>query len=292
MVSFDAHTHVFAPSQRERRAAIATADHAFAQIYADPEAKMATAAELVRTLDRAGFAGAVAAGFAFSLRSELDAQNEALLAAAHEHPGRIVALATLNLALPGWRQEAERLLAGGARGFGELRPGDQGWDPLGTAAHELCELAAARGAVLLWHCSEPVGHHYPGKQGGIGPAGLIELALAHPTAPMVAAHLGAGASFYLQMPEVTGGIEALYWDTAAASLLYDENTVSRLVDLAGPKRVLFGSDYPLLSPRRQLEKVAKGIPDPVVREAVCGGNAVSLFLSETRAGDPRLENRA
>ena len=80
------------------------------------------------------------------------------------------------------------------------------------------------------------------------------------------------------MPEVAAAIEALYWDTAAVSLLYDEKTVSRLVDLAGPKHVLFGSDYPLLSPRRNVQRVARGLPDPAVREAVCGGNAVSLFL--------------
>lgn len=275
---FDAHTHIFAESQRLRRDAIAAADPTFAAIYKDPAAKIATAGELVETLDRADFTGAVAAGFAFSREPEIETQNEVLLAAARDHPGRIVPLATLNLVLPGWRADAERLLASGARGFGELRPGNQGWDPGGPAAHELCELAAARGAVLLWHCSEPVGHSYPGKQGGIGPAELIQLALAHPSTTMIAAHAGAGASFYLQMPEVAAAIEDLYWDTAAVSLLYDERTVSRLVDLAGPKRVLFGSDYPLLSPRRHVQRVAHGLPDPAVREAVCGGNAVSLFL--------------
>lgn len=278
MTYFDAHTHVFAESQRTRRAAIAAADPAFAAIYAAPEAAIATATDLAETLGRDGFAGAVAAGFAFTSQSEIDIQNEALLAASRDHPGVVVPFATLNLASPGWRAAAEQLLAAGARGFGELRPGDQGWDPAGPAAHELCDLAAASGAALLWHCSEPVGHSYPGKQGGIGPAALINLALAHPATTMIAAHAGAGASFYLQMPEVAAAIEALYWDTAAVSLLYDEGTVSRLVQLAGPKRVLFGSDYPLLSPRRNVQRVARSLSDPAVRDAVCGGNAVSLFL--------------
>ena len=278
MTYFDAHTHIFAGSQRLRRDTIAAADPTFSAIYRDPAAKIATADDLVDTLDRAGFAGAAAAGFAFTHQSEIDAQNEALLAAGRAHPGKVVPLATINLALPGWRADAERLLASGARGFGELRPGNQCWDPLGPAAHELCEFAAARGAILLWHCSEPVGHSYPGKHGGIAPAELIQLALQHPSTTMIAAHAGAGASFYLQMPEVAAAIEALYWDTAAVSLLYDEGTVSRLVDLAGPKRVLFGSDYPLLSPRRNVQRVARGLSDEAVREAVCAGNAVSLFL--------------
>ena len=250
MTYFDAHTHVFAESQRLRRHTIATTDPTFAAIYGDPAATVATATDLIETLDRDGFTGAVTAGFAFTRQPELDAQNQALLRAAHDYRGRIVPLATINPSLSSWRTDAEHLLASGARGFGELRPGNQGWDPLGAAAHELCELAAAFGAALLWHCSEPVGHAYPGKHGGIGPAELVQLALDHPSTTMIAAHAGAGASFYLQMPEVAAAIEALYWDTAAVSLLYDEKTVSRLVDLAGPKHVLFGSDYPLLSPRR------------------------------------------
>ena len=93
---------------------------------------------------------------------------------------------------------------------------------------------------------------------------------------MIAAHLGAGASFYLQMPEVRSAIDSVYFDTAAASLLYDDGSVARLVDLTGPERVLFGSDYPLLSPRRQIERLAAQLPGPVL-EAVCGGNARRLF---------------
>ncbi len=164
----------------------------------------------------------------------------------------------------------------GARGVGELRPHNQGWDPLGPQAHELCELAAARNAVLLWHVSEPVGHAYPGKEGGITPAELATLAMAHPASPMIAAHLGGGLPFYLQMPELRTALSMIWFDTAAAALLYDENSVARLVDLAGPARVLFGSDYPLLSPRRQLQRITALLPGDIA-QAVCGGNADTLF---------------
>ena len=44
----------------------------------------------------------------------------------------------------------------------------------------------------------------------------------------------------------------------------------------GAERVLFGSDYPLLSPRRQIQRLAAQLPGPVL-EAVCGGNARRLF---------------
>lgn len=272
----DAHVHLFGAEQRARRALIGESDAAFAAIYGSEKAVMATADDLVATLEHDGLDRAVAVGFAFAGQQEIDAQNAALSEGAARYPGRIVSLATINLALPEWRQKAEQALRSGARGFGELRPRDQGWDPLGGASRELCELAASAGAVLLWHVSEPAGHAYPGKTGGISPVGLVTLATAQPRTRMVAAHLGGGISFYLQMPEVRQALVNVWFDTAAAALLYDDTSVARLVDLAGPGRVLFGSDYPLLSPRHQLRRLQAVLPDDVAR-AVCGENAETLF---------------
>jgi predicted TIM-barrel fold metal-dependent hydrolase len=282
-VLVDAHTHVFAPAQREARAAVAGRDPAFAAMYADPAAKMATGDDLFAVIERAGLDGAVAAGFAFERPGDIEAQNEHLLETAARSGGRVAALAAVNPSSPGWRREAEAALASGARGFGELRPGNQGWDPLGPAGRGLCELAEAAGAVLLWHVSEPVGHAYPGKTGGISPAGLIQLAAAHPRLPMVAAHLGAGAAFFLQMPELEAAIEALYFDTAAVSLLYHEKAVVRTLDIVGADRVLFGSDFPLLSPARQIRLLERVIPGGAASGAVLGGNADALFFSSRLA---------
>src|SRR5690606_9369054 len=141
-------------------------------------------------------------------------QNEYLLSLARGADGeRLWPLATLNLSLPGWRSEAERALAAGARGFGELRPANQGWDALGSESRALCGMARDAGVPLLWHVSEPVGHRYPGKFGGISPVQLCELAMLEPATRMVAAHLGGGLSFYLQMPELREPLASVYFDT-------------------------------------------------------------------------------
>jgi len=276
MAGIDSHTHLFAPGQLAAREQIAPGDRTFREMYANPAAKMATSRQLLAALDEAEMDAAVCAGFAFSTEDNLIEQNEYLLNAAKAAGGRIIPVATVNPALAGWERVAHWAIDNGARGFGELRPHNQRWDPCGPEARKLCGLAGDAGIVLLWHCSEPVGHRYPGKEGGIGSAELIKIATAFPRLPMIAAHLGAGLSFYLQMPEVRAAIDSVYFDTAAASLLYDEESVTRLVDLAGPERVLFGSDYPLLSPRLQFQRLSAQLPEPV-REAVCGGNARRLF---------------
>jgi len=280
MARIDAHTHLFTPGQLAAREQIAQGDRTFREMYADPKAKMATARQLLTALDEAGIERAVCAGFAFSHEPDILEQNDYLAVAASEANGRIIPLATVNPTLPGWERHAQHAIAIGARGFGELRPHNQGWDPLGAAGAGLCGLARDAALVLLWHVSEPVGHEYPGKRGGISPVELIELASRWPGLKMIAAHLGGGLSFYLHMPEVRSAIESVYFDTAASSLLYDDESVARLVDLAGPERVLFGSDYPLLSPNRQFQRLAAQLPGTVV-DAVCGGNAESLFSDYT-----------
>lgn len=276
MVLIDSHTHVFAPEQAAERTALAARDAAFAEIYADPKAKMATAEDLLAALAEAGIDRAVVAGFAFAGAEDIEDQNACILEAARSGGRRLIPLATVNPALPGWEPAAAAAIDRGARGFGELRPHNQGWDPLGPQGRRLCGFAHDAGAVLLWHVSEPIGHAYPGKRGGISPSEIGEVATAWPGLRMIAAHLGGGASFYLEMPEVRAAMESLYFDTAAVSLLYDDESVARLVALAGPDRVLFGSDYPLLSPRRQLQRITALLPGDSA-QAVCGGNADILF---------------
>jgi predicted TIM-barrel fold metal-dependent hydrolase len=183
----DGHTHVFAPGQIARRGEITARDATFAELYADPKARMSDAPGLLAALDEAGIEAAVVAGFAFSNARDIAEQNEYILAAAAESQGRLLPLATVNLALPKPIRTADRMLAQGALGFGELRPHNQGWEPSGPAARKLHALASEAGAVLLWHVTEPVGHLYAGKGGGIGPGELARVAEAYPQLRMVAA---------------------------------------------------------------------------------------------------------
>lgn len=276
MTLTDSHTHIFSEAQVAARAALCARDSTFAELYRDPKAKLATGTDLLSALDVAGLDRAVAVGFAFAAAADIAEQNACLLSAARESKGRIIALATVNPAIPGWEAAARGALAAGARGFGELRPHNQGWDPLGAQGETLYGLAATAGAVLLWHVSERVGHAYPGKSGGIAPEELLEVAVRHPDLRMIGAHLGGGLPFFAQMPEVREALGNVWFDTAAGSLLYDEQSVARLIGLVGVERVLFGSDYPLLSPKRQFQRITALLPGDVTR-AVCGGNAETLF---------------
>jgi CheY-like chemotaxis protein len=62
MPGIDAHTHLFAPGQLLGREQIALGDRTFREMYADPEAKMVVARQLLEALDEAELDGAVAEG--------------------------------------------------------------------------------------------------------------------------------------------------------------------------------------------------------------------------------------
>jgi predicted TIM-barrel fold metal-dependent hydrolase len=276
-VIVDVHTHVFPPSIAADRKRYLASDATFSDLYADPKARLAGVEELVGSMDAAGIDASIALGFAWRNPETCGLHNDYLLEAAAAHPGRVIAFASLPLAAgaEAIEREARRCVVAGARGFGELRPDKLGFDLAGEDGACLARLAAELDAVLLFHVTEPVGHEYPGKH-GLALGKFNAFASAHPQVKIIGAHWGGGLPFYATMPEVRA-LANVYFDTAASSLLFDDTVYGRVVDLIGPERVLFGSDYPLLSQSRSLRRIADAGLDLAARELILGGNAARLL---------------
>ena len=253
----DIHTHIFPPRLIEERARLAVADRAFGALYADARARMATAEDLIASMDRAGVDVSVAAGFWWddpALRAEHAAY---LLDAAARYPGRL---------LPFVPQPPRAALVGAA-GWGEVRVDNpDAFDVPGALP-------------LLVHCSEEVGHAYAGKTGGLTPGALWRLLQSQPEARVIAAHWGGGFPFYALMPEVRAIIDVgrLVFDTAASPLLYAPEAVRRGIDLAGLGAVCWGSDFPLREQTSDRAAIESILTDAHEREAVLGGNAARFL---------------
>ena len=78
------------------------------------------------------------------------------------------------------------------------------------------------------------------------------------------------------MPEVRA-LPNLRVDTAASSLLYDDAVYRRVVEMTGPEKVFFGSDYPLLSQSRSRRRIEDAGLQPAARNLILGGNAAALL---------------
>ena len=289
----DAHTHVFAPAVRERRESLLAAEPAFAEIYGNPKAAMATADDLLRSMDEAGVDVSVVCNFAWREEALIDETNAYILDAASRSGGRLLPFVSVALAREGHggpafeeapsgsagdpRAKIRALAATGARGIGELRPEGIGYNLTNSdEADVLAWAASAYDLPLLFHASEPVGHAYGGKQ-GLPIDALWRFAAAAQGVTIIAAHWGGGLPFYALMPEVGDALADTYFDTSAEHLLYDASIYRRTIDLVGAERILWASDFPLVTQKKALERPrAAGLSD-AERDAILGGNAARIF---------------
>ncbi|NNM97947.1 MAG: amidohydrolase [Candidatus Dormibacteraeota bacterium] len=249
----DCHTHLVPPWLRDPGSA-AWRDPWFEVCHASAKPRFASGVDVLAALDEAGAQRAVIFGWPFADPGLLREVNDYVAAEAAAGAGRLVGFATVNPDRPEALAEIERTSEIGLRGLGELNCDGQGFELAwgGGLRRTLMTCAEVAWPVLL-HASEPVGHAYGGKGLAtpdrlwrlLGPlqeeAGQLRLCLAH---------LGGGLPFYSHMPEVKRVCARLWFDTAALPYLYDDAVLAELSALIGAERICFGSDFPLLRPRR------------------------------------------
>jgi predicted TIM-barrel fold metal-dependent hydrolase len=96
-----------------------------------------------------------------------------------------------------------------------------------------------------------VGHNYPGK-GNVGLKTIENFVLDFPENKIILGHWGGGLPFYELMPEIKLAFKNVYYDSAASPFLYNPNVFSIMARLVGTKKMLFGSDYPVINQDRVL----------------------------------------
>ncbi len=250
----DIHTHIFPPKFVEERDRLASHDPRFGAMYGTRKALMATAEDLRESMRTAGVDVSVVCGFWWS-DPELAAEHAQYLGdVAAQSDGSMIAFA------PTFDRPAR------CAGIGEVRLSDE-------AAFSETD------APMLVHCSEEVGHLYPGKSGGLSPGALWRLLQAQPAARVVAAHWGGGFPFFALMPEVARLLEEdrLLVDTAATAYLYRPEVFDRAIDLLGPRYIAWGSDYPLRSQAVDLGQTRDALHTDGARNAILGGNAARFL---------------
>ena len=279
----DFHTHVFPPEFIDRRQDLIGRDATFASLFADPKARMASAGDLLKAMDDDGVTISVVMGIGWTDHGLARESNDYIVESVRRSGGRLVGFAGVN---PAWGEraatEADRCARSGLRGIGELHPDTQGFDlgDPGTMA-PLMEAVRQHRLIVTTHSSEPVGHSYPGK-GRTRPDLLWRLSQGFPDVTLVCAHWGGGLPFYALMPEVAEGLRNVYFDTAASPYLYSPAVYPTVASLVGPDRILFGSDYPLLSAGRTLQGLIESGLSNAERESITRGNARKLLTSSSQ----------
>jgi predicted TIM-barrel fold metal-dependent hydrolase len=170
--------------------------------------------------------------------------------------------------------EARRCADNGARGVGEMAWYERAFGESERKALEgLLRYMEQAGMVFMMHLNEQVGHVYPGKTESDFRE-VASLVRDHPDLHVLLAHMGGGLCFYELMPEIKDSFSRVCYDLAAAPFLYSD-ALYRYVGAFLADKVIFGSDYPLLTLTRY--RSAIGALDEEVREKVLWGNGRRLL---------------
>ncbi|MFC1892767.1 amidohydrolase family protein [Chloroflexota bacterium] len=274
----DFHTHVFPPQIKKKRSQYIDTDPCFSILYSNPKAKLATADELIASMDKDGVDMAVIANLGWTTHELCVETNDYILESIARYPKRLAGFCAVQPnSCEAAIAEIERCAGAGARGVGEMRPDMQLFDFSDEALMTpLFEAMKRHRLILLTHASEPVGHSYAGK-GSVTPETLYPFLASAPDLPIVCAHWGGGLPFYALMPEVKEVMGNVFFDTAASPFLYRPEIYSLVVQLVGADKVLFGSDYPLLAQSRLLGEIrALHLPEEAT-SLILSGNARKLL---------------
>lgn len=274
----DIHTHLFPPAIQQQRAKYCERDSWFNQLYSNPRSMMANAEDLIAEMDEAGVDASISFSFGWTDTGLITETNNYIIDAMRRFPGRIYGMAVLlPTAGDAALYELERCAQAGMIGLGELMPHGQGYrlSEIDLLA-PIMEVARRYSLLVMSHCSEPVGHLYPGK-GNVSLPDIVAFLAAFPDIRFIAAHWGGGLPFYTLMPEIQRITGNVWYDTAATVYLYDQRIFRVVASLVGAERILFASDYGLLRQKRIIEHIQQSGLDDRSIQMILGDNARRLL---------------
>ncbi|HZP53750.1 amidohydrolase family protein [Actinocrinis sp.] len=207
--------------------------------------------------------------------------NEEIAEAARRHPDVLIPFASIDPAKgrAGARQVHRLVDEHGVRGF-KFHPNIQAFYPNDRSAYVLYEAIEAAGAIAVFHTGQTgIGAGAPGG-GGIrlkysNPMFVDDVAADFPDLPIILAH----PSFPWQDEALAVATHKphVYIDLSGWSPKYFPPQLVQYANTLLKEKVLFGTDYPVLSPDRWLADFAKLPIKDEVRPLILKQNAARLL---------------
>jgi predicted TIM-barrel fold metal-dependent hydrolase len=207
--------------------------------------------------------------------------NEEVAEDAARHPDALIAFASVDpmRGKMGAREVRRLVNEHAVRGF-KFHPSAQGFYPNDRAAYAVYEAIAEAGVPAIFHSGQTgVGAGLPGG-GGIrlkysDPMLLDDVAVDFPSLPIVIAH----PSFPWQDNALAVATHKpnVYIDLSGWSPRYFPPQLVKYADTLLKHKVLFGSDYPVITPERWLKDFEALPIRPEVRPLILKQNAIRLL---------------
>lgn len=247
-MKIDVHMHLTPPDLIKNYQKFFKDEAYFKLLSESPLNKFADGPALVGALKKAGFDKGVAFGFSFNDLELCKYVNDYTMEMIKLFPEEIIGFMSISPKAKNAVSEIERCIKGGLKGIGELFLDGQDINPWEKADLDpLMEACLFYDIPTMIHANEPVGHDYIGKVSTTAKeaAKIVE---HFPNNKLILAHFGGGLPFYELMKGMQEKMDNVYYDTGAGKYLYRSQIFKVLKEIGCLDRVLFGSDYPLLSP--------------------------------------------
>lgn len=274
----DFHTHIFPREVRNNRNAFFSDEPAFKLLYASSKSRMAGAKDIITMMDEQHVDLSVIFGFPWKNPETITRHNDYIIEAVNRYPDRLIGFCCLDVHAINAEYETQRCIENGLAGVGELAFYQEGIDQNAIdALQPIMALCQENNLPIMIHTNEPVGHNYPGKTPNTLKQ-IYNLVRRYPDNKIVLAHWGGGLFFFsLLKKEVKASLKNVYFDTAASPFLYDAEIYRVALTIMGPEKILFGSDYPLISPTRYIKEVSSLGISQSDTDAMFGNNASHLL---------------
>ncbi len=257
----DAHCHIY-PEKIAARAVAGTDS-----FYGGTSDCLGTVEDLLKEGEAAGIDHFIVQSVATTPK-QVTSINEFIAASVAQSGGKMTGLGTVHPESEDYRGDIQRIVSLGLKGI-KIHPDIQRFpidDPGFMRIYELCE---REGLIVLMHTGD---HRYDYSN----PNRLIPTLKAFPDMTVIGAHFG-GWSLWKTIAQELAGSPNLYVDSSSALPWITAEEGARLVRAYGADRVLFGTDYPMWSPMKELQRFAAMGLDDEEKEKIFYLNAKKLF---------------
>lgn len=257
----DSHCHIYPDKIAEK--AVAGTD----KFYDTVAACKGTVADLFEKGGKAGIDHFVVQSVATTPK-QVNSINEFIARSVAESDGKTTGLGTLHPDSEDIKGDVRHIIELGLKGV-KLHPDIQAFQCDSAACMKIYELCEENDLVLLMHTGD---YRYDFSN----PNRVLNILKEFKKLTVIGAHL-AGWSVWQEAYEKLSEFPNLYVDCSSCFGFTDKETVFALMKKYGADRILFGTDYPMWAPEKELETfLSLGLTDEE-KEKILGFNAKKIF---------------
>lgn len=255
----DAHAHIF-PETLARKAT----DN-IGRFYGCSMAANGTVEHLLRWGDQYGVDRFVVHSVATTAK-QVDSINAFIAEQVRLHPKRLIGFAALHPGSDRIAQQVEEALRMGLTGV-KLHPDFQEFLIDEERAFPLYEAIEGRMPLLVHTGDSRTEYSKPWR--------LANIIDRFPKLDVIAAHFGGYSEW--ENGALSLALKNVYVDTSSSQFALTPHQVRELIDIFGAEHVLFGTDYPMWSPKEELRKLALVPMTQAERDMILHGNMEGLL---------------